>query len=210
MKFPKIFHLPHSPGVTNDDKVIESIDVFKGKSLIFTEKMDGENTCMERDSIHARSENSKDHPSRHLIKSVHAGIRQFIPAHIAIYGENLFAKHSIAYEGLPEEGFLVFAVINKYTNEFLSWSEVEDWARKLSFQTVPILALTGNAIYHDMPRGWTSHYSREIEGYVVRNTQRFKVDEINQNMAKWVRANHVQTDEHWSKKWTPNGRKSEY
>lgn len=41
--------------------------------------MDGENTSLYRNKLHARSEDSKDHKSRHWIKSFHAQIKYNIP-----------------------------------------------------------------------------------------------------------------------------------
>lgn len=204
MKFPRVFHLPESLGITSDDKVIESAKIFDDMDIVITEKMDGENTCLETHTIHARSENSKDHPSRHFIKAIHSQIRYQIPFHLAIYGENLFAKHSIEYSELPIEMFLIFAVIDKNTNTFLSWKATEEWAYKLNMLTVPVIK-TGKGVISIPPE--KSVYGNEVEGFVVRNVNEFQVDKINENMAKWVRADHVKTDEHWTKKWIPNRRR---
>ena len=48
-KYPRTFHIPGSPGATSDDKILKSLDHFKGKRVIITEKMDGENTSLYRD-----------------------------------------------------------------------------------------------------------------------------------------------------------------
>ncbi len=37
------------------------------------------------------------------------------------------------------------------------------------------------------------------EGIVVRNIDSFSNLDFNKNVAKYVRANHVQTSQHWSK-----------
>jgi hypothetical protein len=39
-----------------------------------------------------------------------------------------------------------------------------------------------------------------MEGYVVRCTRSFKSNEFEKNVAKFVRKDHVQTDEHWLEK----------
>jgi hypothetical protein len=69
VKYPRTYHLPWSPGQTRDDRVIESTDIFKGKEVVVTIKMDGENTTMYHDYIHARSIDSGSHPSRTWIKN---------------------------------------------------------------------------------------------------------------------------------------------
>jgi hypothetical protein len=45
------------------------------------------------------------------------------------------------------------------------------------------------------------------EGYVVRLASSFKFDDFNKSVAKFVRKNHVQTNEHWTKNWIKNGLK---
>lgn len=70
VKYPRTFHLPWSRSYTHDDKVLKHVQHFEGKEVVVTEKMDGENTTMYRDYLHARSIDSKDHPSRHWIKNV--------------------------------------------------------------------------------------------------------------------------------------------
>ena len=58
-KYPRTFHLPWSPGVASDDKVIESLDAFVGREVVVTEKMDGENSSLYSNGhIHARSMDS--------------------------------------------------------------------------------------------------------------------------------------------------------
>ena len=39
------------------------------------------------------------------------------------------------------------------------------------------------------------------EGVVVRLTSSFPIDDFKYYVCKWVRPNHVQTDEHWTRNW---------
>ena len=39
------------------------------------------------------------------------------------------------------------------------------------------------------------------EGLVIRIADKFSVGEFDKNVAKYVRANHVQTDSHWRYNW---------
>lgn len=90
-KYPRTPHLPFSLGVQSDDKVLKSISHFEGKDIIITEKMDGENTTMYSNHIHARSIDSKHHPSRDYVKQLHANIKYMIPSNMRLIGENMFA-----------------------------------------------------------------------------------------------------------------------
>lgn len=49
-KYPRTPHLPWSPGATSDDKYIQDLNSFKGRKIVITEKMDGEN-CLDKDTI---------------------------------------------------------------------------------------------------------------------------------------------------------------
>ena len=78
-KWPRTPHLPWSPGATSDDKYIESFDDFRGKQVVVTEKMDGENTTLYTDRLHARSLDSRHHPSRTWVKQWHQTLAHDIP-----------------------------------------------------------------------------------------------------------------------------------
>lgn len=49
-------------------------------------------------------------------------------------------------------------------------------------------------------KDWKIFKRPETEGYVMRPADAFKLDDFNNNVVKWVRPNHVQTDEHWMNK----------
>ena len=55
IKYPRTPHLPTSPGLTNDDRIIKDLSLLERSQVVITEKMDGENTTISRDYIHARS-----------------------------------------------------------------------------------------------------------------------------------------------------------
>ena len=66
VKYPRTAHLPWSPGATADDIYQGKLSSFEGKYVVVTEKMDGENTTLYRDYMHARSVDSRFHPSRNM------------------------------------------------------------------------------------------------------------------------------------------------
>jgi len=207
MKYPRTFHLPWSPGGTSDDKILSSVDSFLGKHLIITEKMDGSNVCMETDSCFARSHASQpDHPSFNAFKALHASIKNYIPENMQIFGEWTYALHSIAYDKLPQY-FLMFGVRvirdEPNSHEWLSWNGVKGWADSLGLVTVPELAATRvlrDTDLQSIVESYTnspSVYGPEREGVVIRVEDGFDDKYFSSNVAKWVRKNHVTTDDHW-------------
>lgn len=201
-KYPRTMHLPWSPGATNDDKILQDLSIFNGKNIIITEKMDGENTTLYSDKIHARSIDSNDHPSRSWVKSLWGSIKHEIPTGWRLCGENLYAKHSISYETLPTY-FMVFSVWND-ANECLSWKDTVDICNMLNLQTVPVQAEM--TFDETVLRKWQYALDEEKqEGFVIRNSESFHFNDFSKNVAKWVRKEHVQTDEHWMyQKVVPN------
>lgn len=195
MKYPRTPHLPWSrPG--EDDVWMEEMfapDTY----VVVTEKLDGECTSIYSDgSIHARSIDSKDHPSRHYVKGMAAYVTpRILFQDLVLLGENVFAKHSIHYTELSSY-FYLFGV--RLREDILSWDEVEDWAEELGLMTAPVIwcGRWGDFKHEDIwPR--PSEFGPECEGYVVRNINEFPVSEFRKNVAKFVRPNHIQTDQHW-------------
>lgn len=200
-KYPRTYHLPWSLGATKDDRILKNLSSFTGKEVVCSLKMDGENSTMYEDCMHARSLDSADHPSRHWLKSYHASVRRYIPTGWRVCGENLFAKHSIHYTELSSY-FLVFSV---WTNEniCLSWEDTIDFCSNGLFDLVPVF-YKGLMDVDSIINAYKP-YSSDQEGYVVRLASEFKYDDFGGSVAKFVRENHVQTDEHWmNQKVVPN------
>ncbi len=40
-KYPRTFHLPGSPGVSSDDKLLRDTPTMQAEQIVITEKMDG-------------------------------------------------------------------------------------------------------------------------------------------------------------------------
>lgn len=196
VKYPRTPHLPWSVSKTSDDITLSHIHHFEQlKDIVVTEKLDGENTTLYRNHIHARSLDSKGHHSRDWIKRLHAEIRFDIPDGFRICGENVFAKHSIFYDKLTTY-FYAFAIFEG--NVCLSWAETVEWCKLLNLEIVPVL-YRGKWNEVAIKACWmgTSTFGPEQEGYVVRNAQRFAFPDFSKNVAKYVRSNHVSTDNHW-------------
>ena len=205
VKYGRTFHLPGSPGVSSDDKVLKSVSHFVGKRVIVTTKMDGEcTTCYADGYMHARSIDGNWHESRDWVKAnIAPRIAHQIPASWRICGENLYARHSIAYTDLPTF-FMVFSIWGG--NTAVSWDETVEWCRMLDLHTVPILydGMWDEKLIYGL---WDNMNPETDEGFVVRVADQFTMDDFATSLAKWVRAEHVQTeDKHWKRNWKPNSK----
>lgn len=195
VKYPRTHHIPWSPGIQSADRVIESMATFEGQRVIVTEKKDGENTTLYCDHMHARSVESGSHRSRSWVKNFWSGMRADIPPGWRVCGENLFARHAILYTDL-ESYFLGFSVWNE-TNICLAWDETLEWFELLGVSPVPLLydgiynAQAIRELYHE-DKDWVAR-----EGYVLRVAASFPHGEFRKKVAKFVRAGHVQTVQHW-------------
>jgi hypothetical protein len=202
VKYPRTWHLPWSASVNPDDRVLsqDTINTWQGTEVVITEKMDGECTTMYHDGIHARSIDYEGHKSRDYVKAMHARIAHDIPVGWRVCGENLWAKHSIAYDKLPSY-FMVFSVWDGLT--CLSWDETEVYANLLGFPTVPVL---GKGMWERNTPPFLPHLDMtKSEGYVIRPRDAFRLAQFRFKVGKYVRKDHVQTHGHWMRSaFTPN------
>lgn len=201
-KYPRSPHLPFSPGATSDDVYLNDTSHFIGKEIVITEKYDGESTGIYKDGIHARSLDSRHHPSRSYVNKIYGRLKNELPANMRLAGENCYAVHSIKYNSLPD-WFLLFGIYIEVDGiiNCISWDETIVWASLLDLKTVSVLY---RGVWNeDVVRGCytgVSTYNGLQEGYVVRLADKFPIDEFGISLAKYVRENHIQTDEHWMSK----------
>jgi len=194
-KYQRTKHLPWSPGGTRDDRRLVNCAQFLNKKVVVTEKLDGENTTLYKDHIHARSLTSGDHPSRNWVKSLWGNIRWEIPDEFRICGENLYAIHSIEYKNLGTY-FKVFNIWNE-KNVCLSWDETIIWCDMLGLDHVRVL-WEGIFDEKEIKNCWQPEFNKQLsEGYVVRLEEEFHYDDFSTSIAKYVRKDHVQTSSHW-------------
>ena len=192
-KYPRTYHLPWSPGVTDDDKVIKDISIFNGREIVISEKLDGENTSLYPDYIHARSIDGRNHWSRDWVKNFHSKIIGDIPEGYRICGENLYAKHSIGYTNLSSY-FYGFSIWNDDT--CLNWDETLEWFKLMGIQPVNILyrGMFDEKVVRNLQN--TLDFSKQ-EGYVLRVVDQFKMNQFKSSVAKYVRKNHILSSNHW-------------
>ena len=212
-KYPRTMNLPWSHSESSDDVWWDDCADFEGKEIVLTEKLDGECTTIYPDGhVHARSIDTSHHPSRSWIKQEAARFAHDIPAGYRICGENVFAYHSIFYTELPSY-FFVYGIYDG--DRCLSWDDVEELCVLLELQTVPVIhrgtweegevrnMWTGEGAFPtfgsdvDVPSYPDDFTPCEAEGYVARIAASFVYSDFRRNCAKYVRANHVQTDQNW-------------
>jgi len=217
MKYPHTPFFRNSPGGNVSEKRENGImpwEALCNKDLIFTVKMDGSNAIFDFDGVAARNARVATHPSFDLLKATHAGMPH-LPENLEFFCEWLYAKHSIHYTGdIALNDYLqLFAVYDHRTQEWLGWQGVEDWADHLHVITVPRLArFAKEGGYPGIPLRFTSAKLLEQtvawcgklaiesghEGIVVRSMYSFPWNKFGENIAKYVRKDHVTTDTHWS------------
>lgn len=205
-KYNRTYHLNWSPGATSDDKISNSIDNLIGIDIVITEKLDGENCGMTNDGVYARSHAtfttsawSREVRQIHDIK-----VRGQLEDNVYLFGENMEGIHSIEYSNLKSY-FYLFGV--RDNNIWIPWQSVEEYAYLLDLELVPVLfkgKLNSEKELKDIVNDLVNKPSElggEREGIVVRNAGLFHNDDFKDNVMKWVRANHVTTDEHWTRNW---------
>lgn len=216
-KYPRTPHFVFSPGQTDDDKVIHQkyLGALLNRELIITEKMDGQNNCLKgfMENIQnyggafARSHQTETKLpwDSYLLKWYHENKYQ-LKNNTAYFLENLFAIHSIEYKDL--DGYLfLFNLFDLKNGMVLSYDEMIEEAERLGLKT-PALLYRGKFETITEIKKWmereirvASAYGERREGFVLRVSDAFPINKFDQNVAKFVRENHVQTDEHWTKNW---------
>lgn len=165
---------------------------------------------LEKDGCFARTHSGPpSHPSFDGLKALHAQIRYKIPEGIQLFGEWCYARHSIEYTELPHYFMLfnvrVFDAVNHHGlhSHWASWEEVEMWAEEIGVPTVPVL-FKGNVGSGKELQQLTESFMIQPsacggirEGVVARVQHEFNDEHFEVCVLKCVRANHVQTSEHW-------------
>jgi hypothetical protein len=151
VKYPRTPHLFGSKG-TDDDKHLgsrESDDFLTDQSLIVEEKLDGTNVGIHfaadgRLKLQCRGHEITEgmHPQYDLFKQWVAVKRQTLETMLGdrfiLYGEWLYAKHSVHYRGLPHY-FFEFDIYNKQARMFIDLAERLEMLDGTGILTVPVV-----------------------------------------------------------------------
>jgi RNA ligase len=150
-KYPRTHHLEGSrlqPGDEDLDAIPWS-EVL-GRHVVAEEKMDGANAGLSFDNEGRLWLQSRGHfltggtREKHFnlfkqwANSLTETMRRCIGTRYLIYGEWLYAKHTIYYDRLPNY-FLEFDVLDRETGEFLSTQRRRELLAAMTIHSVPIL-----------------------------------------------------------------------
>lgn len=215
-KYSRTLHYPFSPGTTSDDRINNQYwqDIQQIKQIVHTEKLDGENNCLSKYGVFARSHAAPTESAWTKKLRDHWILIKEQLGDLEIFGENLYAIHSIEYQRLSNH-FYVFAI--RENDYWLSWDEVKFYAALLDFPTVPELGIINapfaqkvfeenifSLVGEPSVFGSVDVLENKLcvkEGIVSRNTVAFHIDDFSKNVFKYVRKGHVKTDEHWTRNW---------
>ena len=205
VKYQRTYHLPWSQ-MGKDDRQLKDDSNFHQRQVVCTIKMDGENTTMYNDYIHARSLDSNTHPTRNWVKGLWSQISYLIDDNMRLCGENLYAKHTIKYTDL-KSFFNLFSVW--IDMECLSWPTTVEYAQILGLETVPVFY---QGIYNKEKIIEAFNQYDKInpsEGYVIRMRDGFPYQDFRKSVAKYVKPEFRQainsSHGHWiSQKIEPN------
>lgn len=210
-KYFRSMHFPFSPGTTSDDRITQDYSFLENEEVVMTEKMDGENNAICKGGIYARSHGAfAEKPWNNCIWSIHERIKHQLDDDTFIFGENMYAPHSIIYENL-DAFYYVFGV--RVKDEWLSWDDICIYAETLGLPTVPLIKKgvftdikteVEQAVKEGSAFGSVDSVENKpctMEGVVVRTAAGFKQEDSDAHLLKWVRKNHVKTGEHWVRRW---------
>lgn len=201
ISYPRTYHLPWSLGASEEDIVHETKtihDMFSGRQVVVTEKLDGKNTTIYSDGhMHGREITDHSPDSQEGMKAIAKTLVGNLPDGWRVCGEDLSVEQSLNYE-FRTTNFYVFAIYDEH-NRCLSWPETVEWSGLLGLETVPVLYegawdsvllqgwhesnITGMQYY--MP----SEFGPEGEGYVVRIKHAFWHKDFTRSVTQWSRPN---------------------
>jgi hypothetical protein len=228
-KYPRTPHLEGSrlqPGDEDLDSV--PFEAIRGRHVVVEEKIDGANAGLRFDGAGELLLQSRGHfltggpREKHFTlfkRWASAVAHQLLPAlgdRYAVYGEWLYAKHTVYYDLLPHY-FLEFDILDLETGDFLSTATRRELLEGLPVVAVPVLfdgvattlddmlALVGPSLYKS--ESWKRSLADEAAerrldaGQVLRETDNsdlmeglyIKVEEDGRVVEryKWVRADFL-------------------
>ena len=228
IKYPRTPHLFGSKG-TDDDKHLgreESEAFIANPSLIVEEKLDGTNvgvhfTSSGRMVLQCRGHEITEgmHPQYDLFKQwtsvKRPALETMLGSQFILYGEWLYAKHSVHYRKLPHY-FFEFDIYNKDTEQFLDLDTRLKMLEGTGLQTV-LVVHRGRATVDELqsligPSAFDSAFdnpvTRRTDNLIEGLYCRTEADGRVTGRAKMVRSEFVEKvkqSEHWQhQKMIPN------
>lgn len=100
-KYGRTYHYPFSPGTTSDDRINHTYweDIRQISTLVHTEKLDGENNCLSRYGVFARSHVAPTtSPWTSQLRQRWELLKNDL-GDIELFGENLYAVIPLSISG---------------------------------------------------------------------------------------------------------------
>ncbi|KAF0695162.1 Aste57867_14007 [Aphanomyces stellatus] len=215
MKFPRTKHLLPSPSISRDDLVLDPLDAaaFLHTPITCQEKVDGANLGFFLDADFKVVAQNRSHFTSSETAPQFKGLDVWIQVHqfelcellsppgrYVLYGEWLYAQHSIPYSKLPSY-FLAFDLFDRETNSFWSVEKLADTLAETSIHMVPTVfrgTCSNLGQLQALLETPSQFYDGLVEGVVIRKET---TDGTLHARAKLVRDDFIQhIDAHWTKK----------
>ena len=214
LKFPRTAHILNLGAATRDDKLLGPTDlaalIGPTHHIIVEEKLDGANMGISisksenRIIVQNRSHfiSSKYHPQfsplDHWIATHTADLWSILtPGRHILYGEWLYATHSVKYTHLPA-WFVAYDLYDRVTKQFASRSVLSTLLAQTSIPHVPLIfegSLSTIDELKAMVHGTSKYNTHQREGIVVRLCK----DNELISRAKLVRADFIAGNERWNR-----------
>lgn len=214
LKFPRTPHLLNLGAAADDDVILPPTHLIQGH-VVITEKVDGANMgfCLSPDrlSIIAQNRSHYVNPSSHaqfkklghwidkhkptLIKIL--GRDAHFPERYTLYGEWLYATHSIAYTRLPDL-FMAFDLYDRVTRTFVDRRTLVALLNESDIHVTPTMyegPMLPDVALKDMVQQPSAFWDGRVEGVYVK----VEGDGIVKSRSKVVRQDFIAGNEHWNK-----------
>ncbi len=213
VKFPRTMHLKNMGSASRDDLIMSSDTVkqFLDCELYIEEKIDGANLGITIKDNKLVAQNR----SHYVTSEYHAQFKKldkWILQHSAelwellstesdhsriLYGEWVFAQHSIAYDNL-DDYFVAFDMYDQIEKKFWSRNRLENKLKDTTIQLIPLLVYKkfNNAEeIAELIKSRSRFYNGQIEGVYIRKcNENWLIDR-----AKIVRHDFICGNDHWAK-----------
>ena len=207
-KYPRTPYWPYSLSIGREDGLHPEPHRFVGVPVVVTEKLDGSNTLLHARKVYGRSLSTPSNAKwMAMVKKHHAW--KVTEPDVHLYGEDIYGVHSIAYGPVPEDRTFYAFALRDGDGAFAPFARLETYAEQHGIPVVPVLfrgyfrSVAEIRAFVERAHGECSELGGEREGVVLRLARGFPESEFQGSVCKSVRAEHVQSDEHWTRNWRP-------
>lgn len=210
VKFPRTKHLYNLGAVTRDDLMVppDDIEIFLKSQLYLEEKIDGANLGIQIKDFNLVAQNR----SHYVNSSYHSQFKpldKWLIDHSQdlweilqddtkiLYGEWVYAKHSIHYTKLPDY-FIAYDLWDMVEKRFYSRKRLETILANTSIKCVPLICSNTFDSMNQILKfvtGESQFYDGPIEGVYIRICDSMWLS----HRAKIVRNDFLSGNEHWTK-----------